>query len=222
MGSAKNSPKVPGSAKNSPRVPGSAKNSPRVPGSAKNSPRVPGSAKNSPKVAGVSSSSASNEPATSDGASNAPTRPGTSKRRSPRRRRRRTRTNGLNDEQTALGVGTAGTAVAQQLGSACCGGVLVGTAAGTSVVTRPQQPTVVSEKQSLEEEQLCLQMREACVVTRPQLQVVMNDDRLVDVCRQLREVEHHPEMIEGLRVMGPEDCGEIRVGMEMSVTFTIM
>ena len=188
------------------------------------SPKVAGPVKSSPKVVGVASSSASNEAGHIGGATaNTPAR--TSAKRSPRRRRRRTKsqstkTTGLKDKQ-AVNVGAPGMILTQQ-GPA-------GVVPGTGVVTRAQQqPAIVRDENQMED--MCRQLQEACVVTiktggvmRPQHQPVVMSDPLANLYHRLREVEQHPAGgIEGLWVDGPEDCGEIYVGMETSVIFKVM
>ena len=198
--------------------------SPKVAGPVKSSPKVAGPVKSSPKVVGVASSSASNEAGHIGGATtNTPAR--TSAKRSPRRRRRRTKSQstktGLKDKQ-AVNVGAPGMILTQQ-GPA-------GAVPGTGVVTRAQQqPAIVRDENQMED--MCRQLQEACVVTtktggvmRPQHQpVVMSDQSSANLYHRLREVEQHPAGgIEGLWVDGPEDCGEIYVGMETSVIFKVM
>ncbi|KAL5477389.1 hypothetical protein EMCRGX_G024183 [Ephydatia muelleri] len=197
--------------------------SPKVAGPVKSSPKVAGPVKSSPRVVGVVSS-ASNEAGHIGGATtNTPAR--TSAKRSPRRRRRTksqsTKMTGLKDKQ-AVNVGAPGMILTQQ-GPA-------GVVPGTGVVARAQQqPAIVRDENQMED--ICRQLQEACVVTtktggvmRPQHQpVVMSDQSSANLYHRLREVEQHPAGgIEGLWVDGPDDCGEIYVGMETSVIFKVI
>ena len=142
------------------------------------------------------------------------TQAGPSAKRSAKRRGRgrRKKTNGLKDKQEQVCVGMTVDHHQRLAGGTA---VVDGAGVGACVYTKP------SGQDNEELAELCHQMQEACVITTSSHEVVL-DPQLAHVYRQLVEVEEHPDLVEGLSVVGPEDSGEVQVGTEILVTFTVM
>ena len=142
------------------------------------------------------------------------TQAGPSAKRSAKRRGRgrRKKTNGLKDKQEQVCVGMTVDHHQRLAGGTA---VVDGAGVGARVYTKP------SGQDNEELAELCHQMQEACVITTSSHEGVL-DPQLAHVYRQLVEVEEHPDLVEGLSVVGPEDSGEVQVGTEILVTFTVM